>query len=203
MHPRRPGPESDRESASLVTRESEQAASVFDDGPTMETPFEPVAAGLSERASSPPPEAERASVPPAPQLEVEYVLETNPSATQLASWALLEIWTRNRIYQVDAAGRCMAVIDRITGKTDPRHSLIRAQLTGGERRLKRSTAVDVYFPYPMPGTEAVFRHDGKRASYGKTSTVERVVLRVRKTVVGTMDSSRSWDEITGRFSIPT
>ena len=135
-------------------------------------------------------------------IEVEYIHETDLEAARDAEWPMLEIWTRNRIYHVDPAMTCIAVINRATGQAEPTHSLKGSRLTGGERRSKSSQAVEIYFPFPMPGTEAVFRSETKRnASYGHTSTIERVVLRVRKMRVGTLDSAPSWDEITGRFTV--
>ncbi len=142
------------------------------------------------------------SRPKPPPIEVEYIHETDLVAARTAQWPMLEIWTRNRIYHVDTAMICMAVINRATGQVEPTHSLKGAKLTGGERRSKSTQAVEIYFPFPMPGTEAVFRNEAKRnGSYGHTSTIERVVLRVRKMRVGSIDSTQAFDEITGRFTV--
>ena len=140
--------------------------------------------------------------PKAPTIEVEYIHETDLNAVRSANWPMLEIWTRNRVYHVDANMLCVAVINRATGQPEAAHSLKGTKLTGGERRSKSSQAVEIYYPFPMPGTEAVFRNESKRnGSYGHTSTIERVVLRVRKVRVGSIDSAPSWDEITGRFTV--
>jgi hypothetical protein len=139
--------------------------------------------------------------PKAQPIEVEYIQETDLQAARNAQWPMLEIWTRNRVYHVDSTMSCIAVINRATGQPEANHSLMGSRLTGGERRSKSSQAVEIYYPFPMPGTEAVFRNESKRnGSYGHTSTIERVVLRVRKMRVGSLDSAPSWDEITGRFT---
>lgn len=137
----------------------------------------------------------------APPIEVEYIRETDTSVSPTAA-VVLEIWTRNRIYHVDANLTCVAVINRSTGAPEEHHTLKGTRLTGGQRRSRSTLAIEIVVPFPVPGTEAVFKHAGKRgAQYGQTSTVERVILRVRKLVVGATGAEPAWDEITGRFQI--
>lgn len=137
----------------------------------------------------------------APPIEVEYIRETDTSISPTAA-IVLEIWTRNRIYHVDANLNCVAVINRSTGAPEEHHTLKGTRLTGGQRRSRTSMAIEIVVPFPVPGTEAVFKHSGKRgAQYGQTSTVERVILRVRKIVVGSAGAEPAWEEITGRFQI--
>lgn len=137
----------------------------------------------------------------APPIEVEYIRETDASVSPTAA-VVLEIWTRNRIYHVDANLTCVAVINRSTGAPEEHHTLKGTRLTGGQRRSRSTLAIEIVVPFPVPGTEAVFKHAGKRgAQYGQTSTVERVILRVRKLVVGSTGAEPAWDEITGRFQI--
>jgi len=153
------------------------------------------------RASEPPPAKGLAKGPAnarAPGIEIEYVLESRGS-TFSAAWPMLEIWTRNRIYYVDASMVCVQVTAR-DGTLEPNHSLRGARLTGGERRQRDGSDAEIYFPFPLPGTEAVFRSAGKRnGSFGRTSTIERVILKARKMRVGPEESDSSWKEITGRF----
>ncbi len=137
----------------------------------------------------------------APPIEVEYIRETDASVSPTAA-VVLEVWTRNRIYHVDANLTCVAVINRSTGAPEEHHTLKGTRLTGGQRRSRSTMAIEIVVPFPVPGTEAVFKHAGKRgAQYGQTSTVERVILRVRKIVVGSTGAEPAWDEITGRFQI--
>jgi hypothetical protein len=137
----------------------------------------------------------------APPIEVEYIREAdaNMSTTNLV---VLEVWTRNRIYHVDANFLCIAVINRSTGAPEENHSLKGARLTGGQRRSRTTMAIEIVVPLPVPGSEAVFKHAGRRgAQFGQTSTVERVVLKVRKVVVGAAGAEPAWAEVTGRFQI--
>jgi len=137
----------------------------------------------------------------APLIEVEYIRETDASVSPSAA-VVLEIWTRNRIYHIDANLTCVAVINRSTGVPEPHHSLKGTRLIGGQRRSRSTCAIEIVVPFPVPGTEAVFKHERKRGSqFGQTSTVERVILRVRKIVVGAAGAEPAWDEITGRFAI--
>jgi hypothetical protein len=155
----------------------------------------------SER-KTPVPQAPESIRPTVQSIEVQYVQERDVQSLRSTAWPVLEIWTRNRIYQVDALMICVAVINRETGEHERSHALKGTRLTGGERRSKSTQTVEIYHPFPMPGTEAVFRDEKKRGGgYAHTSTIERVVLRVRKVRIGKIDSSPSWDEITGRFQI--
>jgi len=158
----------------------------------------PPAAAPSAKVESAPQQGQTVSNR-TPPIEVEYIRETDTTVSPTAA-VVLEIWTRNRIYHVDANLTCVAVINRSTGAREEHHTLKGTRLTGGQRR-SRST-LEIVVPFPVPGTEAVFKHAGKRsAQYGQTSTVERVILRVRKLVVGATGAEPAWDEITGRFQI--
>lgn len=137
-----------------------------------------------------------------PPIEIEYIRESNVQAAREAPSALLEIWTRNRVYHVDVTMTCVGVVDRATGQLEANNSLLGARLTGGQRRSRAANAVEIVFPLPVPGTEATFKRDGRRqGQYGHTSTIERVVLRVRKIRIGAAESEPLWDEITGRFQV--
>lgn len=143
-------------------------------------------------------EVDRLARPAARTIEVEYVHETELQQAGAGSWEMLEVWTRNRIYHVNAEMVCVRVTRRATGESERENLLLGAQLAGGERKAKRGDVVEIYFPYPMPGTEAVFC-GGKKSAVSHTSTIERVVLRVRKMRVGEESTSSTWDDLTGRF----
>jgi hypothetical protein len=144
-------------------------------------------------------EGRRNSAKPEPAIEVECVDQPGVDSFDPASWTLFEIWTRNRIYHVDSAFKCIAVVTRDTGRAESTHPLKGARLTGGERRNKSSHLVDVFFPLPSPGTEAIFRSDAKKhGQFAKTSTIERVVLRVRRVRVNTVAEGQAWDDLMGR-----
>ncbi len=57
-------------------------------------------------------------------------------------------------------------------------------------------------PYPVPGTEAVFKlPHGRSGRFGQTSKVERVILRVRLADVPLLDSQPMWEDLSARLSV--
>jgi hypothetical protein len=111
---------------------------------------------------------------------------------------MLEIWTQNRIYRVDAAMTCLEVRDRATGKPDPEPKLVGALLTGGQTRPDEDV-IDIYYPFPVPGSSAYFKDRNSNSVLGRTSPVERVVLCLHKVRMrqGVLDVQQ--DLSTGRF----
>ncbi|MGH7436728.1 MAG: hypothetical protein ACRENE_13725 [Polyangiaceae bacterium] len=166
-------------------------------GGTLRLPNAPPIPG---RTSKPPPGPDgRRSLPPDAGIEVQIVEQHGGQSFEGTSWTLFEIWTRNRIYHMNSDFECVAVISRSTGREELNHPLRGARLTGGERRNKSAHLVDIYFPLPGPGTEAVFKSDAKKhGQFAKTSTIERVVLRVRRVRISTVADSQMWDERLGR-----
>lgn len=169
----------------------------------------PPAANRTLRLPNAPPIPGRSKPPPAPAaptsgnadggIEVQIVEQPGVQSFDGASWTLFEIWTRNRVYHVNPDFECIAVVSRATGREEPDHALKGARLTGGERRNKSAHLVDIYFPLPGPGTEAVFKSDKKKhGQFAKTSTIERVVLRVRRVRISTVAEGQAWDERLGR-----
>jgi len=137
------------------------------------------------------------AAPPVP-IEVEVVTERGPMKKG-GRWRMLEIWTKNRVYSVDAGMNCIEVINRASGRPDDDHPLLGGRLTGGQR--KEGQRMRLAHPYPVPGTEAVFKlPPGRTGRFGQTSKVERVVLRVRLADVPLLDSAPLWEDIASRFS---
>lgn len=167
--------------------------------PTLRLPHAPPIPGRS-RPPAPSAESRR---PPAPRqegaIEVEFGEDAGIESFEKGHGVLFEIWTRNRVYHIDANLVCIAVVTRGSGRNEPSHPLIGARLTGGERRNKSAHLIDIYFPIPCAGTEAVFRSDTKKhGQFAKTSTIERVVLRVRRVRVHTVAEGQAWDELMRR-----
>jgi hypothetical protein len=111
---------------------------------------------------------------------------------------MLEIWTKNRIYRVDAALTCLEVRDRETGKADTEPTLLGSVLTGGQTRPD-DDVIDVYYPFPVPGSSAYFKDRNSNKIVARTSPVERVVLCLHKVRLrqGVLDAQP--DMSTGRF----
>lgn len=160
----------------------------------------PNAPPIPGRSKHPPPAVPTGLSPyPEAGIEVQVVEQPGAQAFDGSSWTLFEIWTRNRVYHVNSDFVCIAVISRATAQEEPEHPLKGARLTGGERRNKSAHLVDIYFPLPGPGTEAVFKSDAKKhGQFAKTSTIERVVLRVRRVRISTVAEGQAWDERLGR-----
>ncbi len=132
-----------------------------------------------------------ASLPPF--VEVELVYQTG-RAGMIGSdrWQALEIWTRNRIYRCDWGGKCVQVLDRGTEKAVA-HDLLGAQLAGGQSM--HDDALEISYPIPRPGNEAVFERK-ERKGFITTSTVTRVVLKLRVLTVAHDQGEQTWDEVT-------
>ncbi len=170
---------------------------------TLRLPNAPPLPSHAHGKSRPPPssshEGRRTSTKPEGNIEIEYVEQSGVEAHKNEAWTLFEIWTRNRVYHVDSNLECIAVITRSTGRAEANHPLRGARLTGGERRNKSAHLVDIFFPLPCPGTEAVFRSDAKKqGQFARTSTIERVVLRVRRVKVNSLAEGQAWDAIMGK-----
>ncbi|MBI4954910.1 MAG: hypothetical protein HY908_23005 [Myxococcales bacterium] len=117
-----------------------------------------------------------------PSVEIATVYERRSGSWDPVPWRAVEVWTRNRIYGLDAQLTCIEVIDRISGRAEHNHVMLGARLSGGQRR--DGSVVSISQPFPVPGTDAVFKHQpARKGAFGRTSRVERVVVRVRVTDV--------------------
>jgi hypothetical protein len=120
-------------------------------------------------------------------IEVVLVREEAIPKRVRTPWRAVEVWTKNRVYGMDATLNCIEVIDRATGKLDPDHPILGGRLGGGRRRTGRGATFTT--PLPLPGTEAMFMRAKKQAY---TSAVERVLVRVRALRVR---STTTWDQL--------
>ena len=108
-------------------------------------------------------------------------------------WSMLEVWTQNRIYRLNASLVCVEVADKDTKKPAAAHGLLGARLVGGQRR--DGEQLTLVHPFPVVGTEAVFEKRTKDVvSLSTSSTVTRVVLNLRRVRAGAGERT-SWDEI--------
>ena len=137
----------------------------------------------------------------APAVEVELVYERKSPPYVDRPWRMLEVWTQNRVYGIDATMRCVDVVDQGTQQVIPSHGLIGARLVGGQRR--EGEKMHLSHPFPRPGTEAVFEQAaGRLSSFSHSSTVTRVVLRLRMITIGPGGQVPTWDEIVGDATAP-
>ncbi len=108
------------------------------------------------------------------KIEIAIVREDATPRRARSPWRAIEVWTKNRVYGMDSSFICIEVVDRATGKLDPNHPILGGRLGGGRRRGTKGQTLT--HPLPLPGTEAMFLRAKKQ---GYTSSVERVILRVR------------------------
>jgi hypothetical protein len=139
-----------------------------------------------------------------PAIEIELVNEVRRPPTVDRPWSMVEVWTQNRVYHIDVDMRCIEVFDLGTKKSVDDHGLLGARLLGGQHDEADVTYLS--HPFPRPGTEAVFEQKRKNdAIFSHSSTVTRVVLRLRQISIMTGGDRLTWDQIAGagrRNSIP-
>jgi hypothetical protein len=138
------------------------------------------------------------SAPPFVEVELSYLRGHAGMPTE--EWKAVEVWTRNRIYVTDWSMKCIEVIDRETGKPDLGHALLGSVLAGGQKST--DDGMEMTYPLPRPDTEAVFEYQDKRKGYVSTSTVTRVIVRLRVLTVPRANVQPTWESITGAFQVP-
>ncbi len=134
-----------------------------------------------------------------PAVDIDLIHERRTAPLPDQEWTFVEIWTRNTIYALDSRLVCIAVIDQQTRRSHPDHALLGARLVGGQQRDGES--MELSHPFPRPGSEAVFEQSkGRQVRFSQTSTVTRVVLRLRVLTVASDNLLPTWEEITGHDS---
>lgn len=168
--------------------------------------FAPVSAPLRDPAAPPRehpkvvmpsiPDKYKSKGPPAVDIDLVYERRTAPLPDQ--AWIFLEVWTRNTIYQLDAGLHCIDVVDQGTRRSVPDHPLRGSRLVGGQSR--DGDAMELSHPFPRPGSEAVFEQStGKHVRFSQTSTVTRVVMRLRVLTVEPEQLLPTWEDMSGRW----
>jgi hypothetical protein len=130
-------------------------------------------------------------------IELFVVDETSLPGRERRPWRAAEVWTKRRVYGLDSTFRCIEILDRETGRPDPKHDMLGARLGGG--RLREKDTARFSYPLPLPGMEAMFV---KGKKHGYTSPIERMIVRVRVLHTGADEAMPSWDEIASRWSEP-
>jgi len=120
-------------------------------------------------------------------IEVIVVREDATPRRARQAWRAIEVWTKNRVYGMDSSFICIEVVDRQSGRLDSAHPILGGKLGGGRRRSGKGAIYT--HPLPIPGTEAMFMRARKQ---GYTSTVERVIIRIRALRVR---NSATWEQV--------
>jgi hypothetical protein len=144
------------------------------------------------------PEPIRPSVTETPRAAVEVeVRKISPQAVKHVRIAY-EIWTKNRVYNLDANLQCFDVIDLATGTSNEHHPFVGARLVGGQLREREGEHAELSFPLPAPGSDAVFQKmdDQQRIRLAVTSSVTRVILHIHQVEVRGPERDHAWGRIT-------
>jgi hypothetical protein len=148
-----------------------------------------------------PAEAPRVLRGQVPAVDIDLVYERRSAPLPDQPWVFLEIWTRNTIYALDARLVCIDVVDQLTKRSQGEHPLRGARLVGGQAR--EGEAMELSHPFPRPGAEAVFEQlQGRHVRFSQTSTVTRVVMRLRVLTVTPEQLLPTWEEVTGSHKVP-
>lgn len=132
-----------------------------------------------------------------PAVDIDLVYEKRSAPLPDAPWTFLEIWTRNTIYALDARLHCVDVIDQASKRSLLDHPLRGARLVGGQ--VREGDAMELSHPFPRPGSEAVFEQaQGRHVRFSQTSSVTRVVMRLRVLTVTPDQLLPTWEEVTGK-----
>jgi len=135
-----------------------------------------------------------------PMIEIEVVHEHGPAPNTERPWRTLDVWTRNRIYTLDPTMLCVEVRNRAERDVVDGHPFVGMRLVGGQHREGEN--IELSYPFPRPGTEAVFEQTGKRrGNFSRTSPVTRVILRLHIVTVAPTYVVPTWEEITGAFEV--
>jgi hypothetical protein len=135
-----------------------------------------------------------------PAVDIDLVHEKRSAPLPDAPWTFLEIWTRNTIYALDARLHCVDVIDQATKRSLLDHPLRGARLVGGQ--IREGDAMELSHPFPRPGSEAVFEQaQGRHVRFSQTSSVTRVVMRLRVLTVTPDQLLPTWEEVTGKHNM--
>lgn len=147
----------------------------------------------AHRAPDPAPTHKRTATP---AVDIDLVYERRSAPLPDQPWVFVEIWTRNTIYQLDGRLVCIDVIDQSSRRSQGDHPLRGARLVGGQSR--DGEAMELSHPFPRPGSEAVFEQaSGRHVRFSQTSSVTRVVMRLRVLSVTPEQLLPTWEEVTG------
>jgi hypothetical protein len=167
--------------------ELEPAPATFEDEAAAPAPHRPAGRHIAKRGQ--------------PAVDIDLIHERRTAPLPDHEWTFVEIWTRNTIYALDSRLVCIAVIDQSSRRNHPDHALLGARLVGGQQRDGES--MELSHPFPRPGSEAVFEQSkGRQVRFSQTSTVTRVVLRLRVLTVASDNLLPTWEEITGHHEVP-
>jgi hypothetical protein len=129
---------------------------------------------------------------PLVDVHVSYERGSHPNYGKLSR--ALEVVTRNHVYVLDSALRCVEVRKIPRGELLTQSQYIGARLVGGY--LNSDDALEMSYPFPRPGAMAVFETmRGRSRVYHRSTAVTRVELYLSIVTVTTRDGVPSWQDI--------
>lgn len=129
-----------------------------------------------------------------PIVDIEVVYRHGTGADPTGPLRTVEVVTLHTVYVMDPQLLCVEVRDRATGALDPKNGMLGMRLVGGQSR--KGDAIELSYPFPRPGTEAVFETTtGKEQRLDRTSTVVNVKLRLFVVSVSPQVVAPTWAEI--------
>lgn len=129
-----------------------------------------------------------------PIVDIEVVYRHGTAADPNGPLRTLEVVTLHSTYVMDPQLVCVEVRDRKTGALDAKSTMLGMRLVGGQSR--KGDAIELSYPFPRPGTEAVFETtSGKENRLDRTSTVVNVKLRLFVVSVSPQVVAPTWAEI--------
>ena len=129
---------------------------------------------------------------PLVDVHVSYERGSHPNYGKLSR--AVSVLTRNHIYVLDSALRCVEVRKSPRGEPLSQSQYIGARLMGGY--LSSDDALEMSYPFPRPGAMAVFETTrGHARVYHRTTAVARVELYLSIVTVTTRRGIPSWEDI--------
>jgi hypothetical protein len=136
--------------------------------------------------------AKRIEPQPLVDVHVSYERGAHPNYGKLTQ--AVKVITRNHIYVLDSALRCVELRKSPRGEPLTQSQYIGARLVGGY--FNADDAVEMSYPFPRPGAMAVFETvRGRSRVYHQTTAVKRVELFLSIVTVTTRDGIPSWEDI--------
>lgn len=129
---------------------------------------------------------------PLVDVHVSYERGSHPNYGKLTR--AVKVFTRNHVYVLDSALRCVEVRKLARGEPLPQSQYIGARLVGGY--LNSDDELEMSYPFPRPGAMAVFETiRGRSRVYHRTTAVARVELYLSIVTVTTKRGVPSWEDI--------
>ena len=129
---------------------------------------------------------------PLVDIHVSYERGSRPNYRKLTR--AVNVVTRNHVYILDSALRCVEVRKLPRGEPLTQSQYIGARLVGGY--LNSDDALEMSYPFPRPGSMAVFETmRGRSRVYHRSTAVARVELLLSVVTVTTRDGVPSWEDI--------